>query len=582
MLNTCKIEMIHLAEKINFRFVVIGLFFAVFGISASWAQPNLAWAKSAGGSGDDFVYSVKVDNAGNVYSTGYFYNTVDFDPGAGISNLTQEGNGDIFVLKLDASGNFVWARSMGGSLPDRGVDISVDNAGNVYTVGFFNDTTDFDPGVGTFNLTSAGQRDIFISKLDASGNFVWAGSIGGTNNDYANSIELDASGNLHITGGFNGMADFDPGVGSFNLTPVGNTDIFVLKLDAAGSFIWAKGMGSTTVDFANSIALDASGNVITTGRFSGTGDFDPGAGVSNLSTTGGDDVFVSKLNSNGDFVWAKNFGSLSASDEAYSVAIDNNGNIYTTGEFGATADFDPGAGTFNISSVSAGIDVFISKLDSSGNFVWAKSIGGPGLEAGNSIAVDASGNVYTSGSFTDSADFDPGVGIVELVSAGSSEVFISILDPSGNYIWADKIGSVSIDNGFSIATDASDNIYCAGQFNSTVDFDPGPAIFNLTASPNDFFIMKLGSFSVGTITYDEESMVIYPNPGSGMFNLSSSLIPCSNAKLYLMNLMGKVMYSGTLNSQNQQLDFSDMPSGNYYLLVRNGEKQLIKPVIIVK
>ena len=161
--------------------------------------------------------------------------------------------------------NFVWAKQMGGVSVDRAWGAAVDGSGNVYTTGGFNGTADFDPGSGAFNLTAAGRDDIFVSKLDSAGNFVWVKQMGGVGFDFVENVALDSSGNVHTTGGFNGTADFDPGSGAFNLTSAGSLDIFVSKLDSAGSFVWAKQMGGSRVDIAEGVALDGSGNVHTTG-----------------------------------------------------------------------------------------------------------------------------------------------------------------------------------------------------------------------------------------------------------------------------------------------------------------------------
>src|ERR1035437_9575750 len=132
---------------------------------------NFLWAKSMGGTGNDIGYSIALDASGNVYTTGYFYGTVDFDPGAGTFNLTSAGNYALFISKLDASGNFVWAKQIGGTSSGAlGQFISLDASGNIYTTGCFFGTVDFDPGAGTSNLTSSSTNDIFVSKLDASGN----------------------------------------------------------------------------------------------------------------------------------------------------------------------------------------------------------------------------------------------------------------------------------------------------------------------------------------------------------------------------------------------------------------------------
>ncbi|MBU1821874.1 MAG: SBBP repeat-containing protein, partial [Bacteroidetes bacterium] len=240
-------------------------------------------------------FSIALDASGNVYTTGYFQGTVDFDPGAAMANLTVAGSFDMFVSKLDGDGNFVWAKSMGGSIVTHGRSIAVDASGNVYTTGSFHGTADFDPGAATAYLTSAGHGDTFICKLDASGNFVWAKSMGGSVFDSGFSITVDASGNVYTIGLFFGTVDFNPGLATADLTSAGFNDIFVSKLDAFGNFIWAKRMGGSGYDYGESIAVDASGHVYTTGYFEGTADFDPGTATANLTSVSVWDIFVSKL-----------------------------------------------------------------------------------------------------------------------------------------------------------------------------------------------------------------------------------------------------------------------------------------------
>ncbi|MEC8968618.1 MAG: SBBP repeat-containing protein, partial [Bacteroidota bacterium] len=235
------------------------------------------------------------DASGNVYTTGYFSGIVDFDPGAGTNNLTSQGNYDVFIQKLDPSGNFLWAKSFGGTSNDYGFSITLDASGNVYTTGYFSGIVDFDAGAGTNNLTSQGSNDVFIQKLDPSGNFLWAKTFGGNSDDAGVSITVDASGNVYTTGYFLGTADFDPGAGTNNLTPQGSADVFIQKLDPSGNFLWAKTFGGTFGDVGISITVDASGNVYTTGYFSGIVDFDPGAGTNNLTAQGFDAVFIQKM-----------------------------------------------------------------------------------------------------------------------------------------------------------------------------------------------------------------------------------------------------------------------------------------------
>src|SRR5262249_34496989 len=159
-----------------------------------------------------------------------------------------------------------------------------------YTTGNFQDTADFDPGPGTYNLTSNGSSDIFVSKLNASGNFLWARAVGGVGIDYSYKIYVDANGNVYVAGTFNGNVDFDPGPGVYNFALSGNSDAFILKLDSSGNFVWARHMGGASGDAAKSMTIDAGGNIYLTGTFQGTADFDPGPGTYNMTSNGNDDV----------------------------------------------------------------------------------------------------------------------------------------------------------------------------------------------------------------------------------------------------------------------------------------------------
>ncbi len=462
-------------------------------------NPDFEWAKQMGGNTNDYATSVTTDISGNVYTTGYFSGIVDFDPGVGTAYLTSAGNYDIFIQKLDASGNLLWIKQMSGTDGGFGFSITTDANGNVYTTGRFLGTIDFDPGAGTTNFTSLGLYDIYIQKLDSTGNLLWVKQIGGTSWDEGVSISTDVSGNVYTTGVFKGIVDFDPGAGTNNLTSSGAEDVFILKLDATGNLLYVKQMGGTSNDRGYSITTDANGNVYTTGYFNGTVDFDPGTGTLNLISAGNYDIYIQKLNSNGNFLWVKQMGGASY-DWGKSITTDVSGNIYTTGSFEGTVDFDPGAGTSNLTS-AGGYDIYIQKLDSVGNFLWVKQMGGTSADYGRSITTDTGGNVYTTGNFNGTVDFDPGVGIVNFTSAGSYDIFIQKLDIAGNLLWAKQMGGTSDDWGKSITTDACGNVYTTGYFKLTVDFEPGAGTTNLiSAGSNDIFIQKLSQCmpTVGT------------------------------------------------------------------------------------
>jgi hypothetical protein len=467
------------------------LVFVILFSSNVMAQ-SYVWAKSMGGPDFDSGCAIAVDDSGNTYTTGSFQSTADFDPGIGISNLIAIGNDDIFISKLDASGNFMWAKSIGGSNDDHGISITTDASGNVYTTGFFSGTADFDPGIGISNLTVTGNYDIFISKLDANGNFVWAKKMGGTSQDIAYSINVDTSGNIYTTGAFSGIADFDPGSGVFNMTTNNSFDAFISKLDANGNFVWAKSMVGTQSVEGTSITTDATGNVYTTGFFRGIADFDPGIGINNLTSAAVSlDIYISKLDANGNFIWVKSLSGPN-SGYVYSITTDTTGNVYTTGYFFGTFDFDPGVGISN-HTATGGYDIFISKLDANGNFILAKIIGGIGTDTGRSMDLDAFGNMYITGTFQGTVDFDSGVGVTNLTSVGSTDIFISKLDTNGNFMWGIRMGGIGQDIAYSIDVDTSGNVYTTGAFRNTADFNPGTGISNnTTAGDFDVFASKLG------------------------------------------------------------------------------------------
>jgi uncharacterized delta-60 repeat protein len=452
------------------------------------AAPQFGFAARAGDGAADYGFATTTDAAGNVYSTGVFSTgTADFDPGPGTYNLVNGGLGDVFIAKYTSVGALVWARRIGGAASEYGRGIAVDSDGNVYTAGNFNYTADFDPGPGVCNLTSAGYSEIFVSKLDSSGNLVWARRMGGTEPDVATSIAVGTDGNVCITGNFSGTAVFSASAPAVSLTSAGNCDAFVAKLNASGDLLWARGIGGTDYDYGYGVAVTSDGSVCTVGTFGAVADFDPGDATSNLTSAGGYDVFISKLDSQGNYVWARRVGG-SYGDDGYGIATTSDGSVYTTGSFYGSADFDPGDPVFSLTS-SGTTNAFVSKLDSSGNFVWAADLGRGGYATGQSIAVVEGRCIYVTGQFSDTADFNPGPAAFELTSAGSDDVFVSALNIQGNLISARRMGGTGSDYGYAVAARSDGMVSVAGSFNGAADFDPGNGTFELSsAGQTDAFV----------------------------------------------------------------------------------------------
>ncbi|MFK7784594.1 MAG: SBBP repeat-containing protein, partial [Crocinitomicaceae bacterium] len=384
------------------------------------ASGNFVWAKSFLCSNSSAINSIHVDDFGNIFVSGNFNGTCDFDPSPTVTfNISSTGGLNAYVCKLSSQGDFIWAKNTGTNNANS-IEIDIDNQGNVITVGNFSGSVDFDPSPAVFNITSTGSNaDIFVSKLDANGNFVWAKQIGASGIDIGHGVATDDSGNIYLTGYFRNTVDFDPNAGTFNLTSAGDADIFICKLDTSGNFNWAHRMGGADADGAYSIAGSDNGKVYISGEFQNTIDFDPGTGVSNKTSNGFADIFVVQFDTAGAFGWVQTIGG-SSNDFSVALVLDDNENVYLNGMFRNTVDFDPGAGTFNLTSINTS-DFYICKLSNTGTFDWAVSMGlqisgydGPG------IVIDDSYNVYATGFFNTTSDFDPSAGVFNMTPTSSS------------------------------------------------------------------------------------------------------------------------------------------------------------------
>ncbi len=507
--------------------ILIIVFFTI-GIRTqfSYAQLQLDWVFQIGSDRAHFIGGtncVAIDTAGNVYIAGSFQNTADFDPGPDTVILTSGGSFDMFIAKYDKHGSYIWAQNMPAPSSQQAEAIAVDASGNVYITGSFSNTVDFDPGTGTSSFTSKGSNDIFITKYDTDGKYLWVKAIGGTGLDRGADIAVDASGSVYVTGRFADTVDFDPGGNVENHVSNGNADIFITKYDTEGNYLWAKSIGGSGLDQSNSLVCDRDGNIFITGAYQQTVDFDPGPLTTNLISNGGGDIFLARYNTNGDFSWAKSMGGASTNDAGNSIALDAVENIYITGRFGATVDFNPDAGIADLTA-RAGTDIFTAKYDGNGNYIWAFRMGGEALSgalipssalgnAGSGITV-IGGDIYITGEYRGTGDFDPGPDSTILTSSGDLtdyNIFIGHYDTSGSYVWAAGMGSLGRDRGYAIAANAAGDVHVTGDFSYTVDFDPGSDTLNLTSynithhdiNYSDLFVMKLNLPPCATFTYLE-------------------------------------------------------------------------------
>jgi hypothetical protein len=547
--------------------------------SLSWmssqAQP-LEWGGRFGGIGEDVVRKLYVDPAGNSYTTGYFTDNADFDITSGQQMATSNGFFDVFVQKTGPDGNLAWVKSFGSMSPEYGTGITADAQGNVYVTGVFDTDTDFDPGTGTHILSSNGQQDIFLVKLDAAGNFSWAGNVGGGAYDESTSVGVDGAGNIYLSGYFNDTADFNPGPGTFEMTAAGMNDNFVAKFSASGELIWAKQYGSAEFEAALAMQVTAAGDQYITGFYNGTADFDPGAGVFEMTASASSNTgFLLKLNNAGDFQLARSFAGTE-NVISYDIDLDASGNIYLAGNFAGTIDLDPGAGSTTFTSVQ--YNGFVVKLNTAADFVWGKTIASAESVIPYTVDVNTFGYVMTSGFIETNTDFDPDpVDVFELAlsSGNAMGAFISILDGNGDFVNALEFGGCNFADYHGAYTDADNNIYVAGAFETTVDLNPASLVTQTVAAMDfrDNYLLKLESIVFVSIpeTEKEAGLSLFPNPAGNVtvLQVNSALI---GETYNIYDHTGRIATTGRIESEVTSLDVSTLSKGLYVLHLQNGAR----------
>jgi hypothetical protein len=446
------------------------------GQSRSGNISNTGFLSTFGVSGlDTDAAGVAIDSSDNIYITGTSQGANLFG-----KNATSGTTDDIFVAKLNSSGVIQWVYAAGGTGRDRGRKIALDSSGNIYVTGYYWSTVDFGGG----NVTSNGNWDAFLLKLDSSGTFQWVKSYGSNYNDLGRDVAIDSNDNIYMLGNYRYTVDFGGGDEINN----NNSDIFLVKFNSSGVFQWVYTAGASESDDSRALALDSNDNLYITGSFRDTVNF----GGGNITAANLDDLFILKLNSSGAYqnIYTSN---IFTTQKGKGLAVDSSGNIYATGTFSGTVDFGGG----NITS--SGNDIYLLKLNSSFAFQWVKRFavdnGSTGQALGLAVTVDEDGNVYSVGQIGGSVDFGGGT-----INFGSQDdAYIVKYDSSGSFQWSKTFGSASannIDKTQDIVIDSNGFVIAVGEVESqNIDFTSvGDGILtNYVTGDNPNFILKIKS-----------------------------------------------------------------------------------------
>ena len=407
---------------------------------------------------DTDAAGVAIDSSDNIYITGTSQGTNLFG-----KNATSGTTDDIFVAKLNSSGVVQWVYTAGGTGRDRGRKIALDSSGNIYVVGYYQNTVDFGGG----NVTSNGSWDAFILKLNSSGTFQWVKSYGGsTGNDLGRDVVVDSNDNVIMLGTFRGTVNFDSGDGGGEVNYTSNDyDVFLIKLNSSGiwQFVW-RTENSGSAD-ARALAIDSNNFTYLTGSFSGTVKF----GSNTYTAANSNDLFIHKFDTDNNGSSQSTYTSnIDTTQKAKGISVDSSGNIYATGTFQNTVNFGGG----NITT--SGKDIYLLKLNSSLAFQWVKRFatddGEAGQAFGTAIAIDDDGNVYSVGQIGGNYN----LGGQAVVSGSNNDAYIVKYDSSGTFQWSKTFGGGSVmdahDKVQDIVIDSNDFIITAGQISSNANF----------------------------------------------------------------------------------------------------------------
>ena len=496
---------------------------------------DLMWAHQIGGIFNSNVSvteldqpKLAIDGSNNIYVTGLYDYRVDFDTSDSstflIPNPELESSTFRFISKYDTNGNFIWAKELFEDQTTTKVkSIEADVNGNIYISGNFRNTIDFDPGSNTYNLsTNNSLYDIFCLKLDTNGVFQWAKQLGNlSENDKVSDMSIDSN-FIYMTGYYRGQADFDTGASVSNLNSAANSeDAFIAKYELSnGDFVWAKSIGqSNGFDHGYAIIPDNDGNVIATGSFRGTIDFDSNPNSTYImSPIGVSSTYLLKLDNNGNFIWVKNFGAENGSS------------------FGST-------------------------------------------ERPNDLSINSSNSVILSGIFLNQMDCNPDVNdVFNVVSNGSRDIFVLQLDSNGDFLWANSYGSSSDEFTYGSTTSTNGKVFLTGLFSGLIDFNPNaPGGDVNNPFSYDSFILKLDGQTFGIESQNnKESLVLSPNPATNYIYVDSKL---NNLEVIIYDMNGRIVLNQNLDNYSRTILIDDLNSGIYLVNLLSDSGKIVKKLI---
>lgn len=545
--------------------------------SASFSQ-NWQWFTSAGGDKSDKGLDIDMDRFGNLYVSGYYNNSSSGNVMFSSIAAPLDFGKDAFLAKIDSMGNWVWMQPGQGGWDERALGMCVDKVNNcVYVTGTCWYNTNF--GSCPVPTTFPGSQDnIFISKMDLNGNCQWLIQAGSESDDHGYDLITDKAGNIYLTGFISNDGSSSNDTAYFGDVkvqgPLPSDSLgYVTKISPAGIFQWVRTFPGIDGERDNRITIDDSANVYVTGSFYGTQTYS----TTSVTSNGGFDIFVLKLDSAGNQKWVQTAGGL-LDDRGNSLTADPNGDVYVTGEFRDIVVF--GTDTVNNYGGPNGRDIFVSKLTKSGSWKWASKAGSTnGSDRGNRIESNKRDLLFVTGQIKGSATF--GSHNIITNPLDSVQAFVAALDTAGIWHWVIEGGGHYEDRGNGLAVDQFCRAYVTGYFQDTVTFG---SLQDTSVNKKDIFVSRIVSeCNVAGVGIEESNfsgnMILFPNPSSGKFSIQlDRYYDVLTVEVY--NVMGQILQSRKLNSVNKTDVSINESSGIYFikLLSNTGASRTFKAI----
>jgi hypothetical protein len=542
-------------------------------LSISVSAQYYGWSRSIGGSGVDTCAALAIDNHANLYILGSFSGTGEFRNDTISDKLTSSGNDDIFLQKRTQKGKYLFSKKIGGKGIDRPSNM-IYYKDALYITGNIEDTVDF----GIEKVAPKGKRTIFLAKMDTLGKCIWVKTIGDSALSRARSLAINKDG-IYLSGEISGKVD--------NISQ--NNAMFIQKRDFNGTVLWTKSFGSKRNVVSNAIATDSIGNIYNVGALIGMNvNFKPSPSKDSLLSSSFNtipDIFMQKLNANGELIWAKKTGATAA-DEANTIAIKGN-EIYTAGYFNGTVDFDfSTAGTSNLKS-NGGRDIFVSKYDLNGKLTWVKQIGNTKDETARQLEIDKYKNIYLSGTFNNSSGTTTDFMGKQMGTAGTNDAFCIKFDTQGKIkvdkdgkFLAQKFAGSGSDLGTAIKADTMNNVFISGSYAGSISLNTKPGGKpNTSVGTNDIFIYKSllfpdneGNNGASSITENALHINLYPNPVSDKVYFTFDQLT-EPATIAISTISGQTIKSKelTIGQVSDSFEMQDLTSGIYFVHVTSGK-----------